>query len=154
MSINIPELCKDAYINIALDTIRLGKQALIFTNSKPGAEKSAEEISKKNKNNELSELSEQILKTLPKPTKQCERLAKCVKHGIAFHHSGLHPKQKEIIENAFRDGTIKIIACTPTLAAGLDMPAFRTILREVKRYTNTGYNWIQTLEYYQMAGRA
>ena len=86
MSINIPELCKDAYINIALDTIRLGKQALIFTNSKPGAEKSAEEISKKIKQSteELNQLSEIMLTTLSKPTKQCERLATCTKKGIAF----------------------------------------------------------------------
>ncbi len=154
MAISINQLHKEPYINIALDTIKSNKQALIFTSSKRSAEKSAEEIAKKSKNIELTELSEQIRKSLPKPTKQCERLAKCVKQGIAFHHSGLHYKQKEIIENAFREGIIKIIACTPTLAAGLDMPAFRTILREVKRYSQTGYNWIPVLEYHQMAGRA
>lgn len=154
MTITISEVTKEPYINIALDTLKLDKQALIFTSSKRSAEKSAEEIAKKNKNIDLIELSKQILKCLSKPTKQCERLAKCVKHGIAFHHSGLHHKQKEIIETAFRDGIIKIIACTPTLAAGIDMPAFRTILREVKRYSQTGYNWIPILEYHQMAGRA
>ena len=67
------------------------------------------EISKKNKNNELSELSEQILKTLPKPTKQCERLAKCIKGGIAFHHAGLTSAQRQLIETEFKSRKIKII---------------------------------------------
>jgi helicase len=152
--IPIKELNKESYVNIALDTIAVNKQALIFVNSKPGAEKTAEDVSKAVKSVELKELSEKILNVLPKPTKQCERLAKCIEHGVAFHHAGLHSKQKELIEDAFRDGTLKIIACTPTLAAGLDLPAFRAVLREVKRYTPTGYNWIPVLEYHQIAGRA
>jgi helicase len=91
---------------------------------------------------------------LSKPTRQCERLAASVKHGIAFHHSGLASKQKEIIEDAFRAGTIKIICCTPTLAAGMDLPAFRSIIRDVKRFGMHGMAHIPVLEFLQMAGRA
>ncbi|RMF06455.1 ski2-like helicase, partial [Candidatus Woesearchaeota archaeon] len=68
---------------------------------------------------------------------------------------GLAPKQKELIEEEFRKGTIKIICCTPTLAAGVDLPAFRTVIRDLKRYSgNWGMSYIPVLEYYQMAGRA
>ncbi len=141
-------------IDVALDTIDKQKQALVFVNTKRSAEKCAEDISKKIKNVDLSELSEKALKALSNPTKQCERLSRCIKAGIAFHHAGLHTKQRELIENSFREGKIRIICCTPTLAAGIDLPAFRAIIRDVKRFTSRGMQDIPVLEYLQMAGRA
>jgi len=129
---------------------------LVFVNAKRSAEKVAEDISKKSplKSAELDKLSENILKALSKPTRQCERLATCVKHGIAFHHAGLASKQKELVEDAFRSGLVKIICCTPTLAAGVDLPAFRSIIRDVKRFGMHGMAHIPVLEFLQMAGRA
>ena len=143
-------------LDLALDTIKLGKQALVFVNTKRSAEKTAEDISNKIKTNDekLRELSENSLKALSKPTKQCERLAKCIKKGIAFHHAGLVSKQRALVEDSFRNGTIKIICATPTLAFGLDLPAFRAILKDLKRYGSNGLNYIPVLEYLQMSGRA
>ena len=153
MANKIQAVTSDSTINLALDTIRIKKQALIFANTKRSAEKTAEDISSniKEASKELEELSEQILHILSRPTKQCERLAKCIKKGIAFHHAGLTHKQKELIEDNFRNGLIKIIACTPTLAFGLDLPAFRTIMKDLRRYGHHGLTWIPTLEYLQMA---
>ena len=151
---------QNSALNLSLDTIKTGKQAFVFVNTKRSAEKVAEDISKKIKDidiktaKNLEELSAKILKVLSKPTRQCERLAGCIKKGAAFHHAGLAPKQREIIEDEFRKGTIKIIACTPTLAAGVDLPAFRTIIRDLKRYGRFGLSWIPVLEYLQQAGRA
>ena len=152
-------------LNLALYTIEQGKQALVFSHSKRSAEKSAEEIARKLKKEntpsgitssaELVELAETIGHVLPHPTKQCIRLAYCVERGIAFHHAGLTQKQKELIEDSFREGKIRIICCTPTLAAGVDLPSFRTILKELKRYqAPRGMQWIPVLEYEQMAGRS
>ncbi len=146
----------DSITNLALDTLKNNKQALIFVNTKRSAEKCAEEISKKLKqsNKELTDLSTQSLKAVSKPTRQCKRLGICLEKGIAFHHASLHAKQKDLIESNFRKGTVKIICCTPTLAAGLDLPAFRAIIRDVKRYTNRDMVNIPVLEYLQMSGRA
>ena len=142
-------------LDMAIDTINKGKQALVFVNTKRSAEKVAEDISKRLKEDVLPGLSEDIRSVLGSPTRQCERLARCVKKGVAFHHAGLHSDQKSLIEDNFREGSIRIIACTPTLAAGLDLPAFRAIIRDLKRH---GGNWgmvdIPVLEYHQMAGRA
>ncbi|MBI4147832.1 hypothetical protein HY490_00925 [Candidatus Woesearchaeota archaeon] len=147
---------KEPLISIVLDTLQKNKQALVFVNTKRSAEKAAEDISKtvKHEHTSLNKLAEQVLGALGKATHQCERLAKCIQRGIAFHHAGLHSKQKELVEDAFRDGTIKIICCTPTLAAGLDLPAFRAIIRDVKRYGDHGMTDIPVLEYLQMSGRA
>ncbi len=142
-------------INLALDTLDKSKQAFVFVNTKRSAEKTAEEIAKKTiETKHTIELSEKVLKVLSKPTQQCERLARCVRKGISFHHAGLHAKQKELIEDHFRSGVIKIICCTPTLAAGVDLPAFRTIIRDVKRFSGHGMTNIPVLEFLQMAGRA
>ncbi len=143
-------------LNLALDTLARSKQAFVFLNTKRSAEKTAEDIAKKIKDESehAVELSEQVLHAIPKPTQQCERLAKCVRKGIAFHHAGLHSRQKELIEDHFRKGVIKIICCTPTLAAGVDLPAFRAIIRDVKRFSGHGMVNIPVLEFLQMAGRA
>jgi len=154
--VKVEPLAAEPAINLALDTLAKNKQAFVFVNTKRSAEKTAEDIAKKSKfeTEHTIELSEKILKVLQKPTQQCERLAKCVKKAIAFHHAGLHSKQKELIEEHFRNGTIKIICCTPTLAAGVDLPAFRTIIRDVKRFSGHGMVNIPVLEFHQMAGRA
>ncbi|MBI2658268.1 hypothetical protein HYX08_06275 [Candidatus Woesearchaeota archaeon] len=155
-SVDVDDEFDSGVLNIALDTLKIGKQALIFANTKKSAEKTAEEISKKLKTESgiLRELSEKALNVLPRPTKQCERLALCMKKGIAFHHAGLTQKQKEIIEDNFRGGSIKIICCTPTLAYGVDLPAYRAVIKDLKRYTMHGLSWIPVLDYMQMSGRA
>ncbi|MBW2964565.1 hypothetical protein KY363_03835 [Candidatus Woesearchaeota archaeon] len=146
-------------INLALDTVARKKQALVFVSNKKSAEKSAEDISLKIQESspDLEALADSIIAAIPKPTKQCERLARCVRKGIAFHHSGLTARQRDIVEENFRLGHIKIIACTPTLAAGVDLPAFRAIIKDLKRYSSSGWGgmqYIPVLEYLQMAGRA
>ncbi len=154
--VKLEPLAAEPAINLALDTLAKNKQAFVFVNTKRSAEKTAEDIAKKSKleTEHTIELSEKILKVLQKQTQQCERLAKCVRKGIAFHHAGLHPRQKELVEEHFRNGTIKIICCTPTLAAGVDLPAFRGIIRDVKRFSGHGMANIPVLEFHQMAGRA
>ncbi len=154
MNLKIHQETTNQTINIILDTLKLNKQALVFASTKSSAEKTAEDISKKIKGVELNELSESIKNCLSKPTKQCERLATCIKRGIAFHHAGLVTEQRRIVEDGFRNGTIKIICCTPTLAYGLDLPAYRTVIKDLKRYGYRGYAWIPVLDYMQMSGRS
>ena len=127
----IPVPTDSGAINLALHTLALNKQALVFVNTKRSAEKTAEDTAKQIKNlpapyaSQLGNLSDDVLKALSTPTRQCHRLASCVKKGIAFHHSGLTQKQRELVEDNFRSGAIKIICATPTLAYGVDLPAFR-----------------------------
>lgn len=155
-TLKIAQLHSDSVSNIVLDTLKINKQALVFVNSKRGAEAQAERIAAKIKQHkpEWQSLAEQSLKALSKPTRQCHRLAKCLAKGIAFHHAGLHNKQRTLIEDAFRTSDIKIICCTPSLALGLNLPSFRTIVRDLKRYGHHGYQPIPVLEYLQFIGRS
>ena len=157
MKYSIPKITDSPAIDIALDTIKINKQALVFCNTRRSAEATAEKISKQIKTNsaELDELNNKILKVLSSPTRQCRRLALCVRKGIAFHHAGLASAQRKLIEDNFRLGLIKVIASTPSLALGVNMPAFRAIIKDLKRYGGRwGLKYIPTLEYHQMAGRA
>ncbi|MHA1221590.1 MAG: helicase-related protein, partial [Candidatus Heimdallarchaeota archaeon] len=144
----------DETLKVALETIEMGKQAIVFVPSKASAEKTAEDLSLLLLGNgiELHDLEANVLKAVTSPTRQCKRLAKVVKKGVAFHHAGLANKQRELIEDEFRAGRVKIICATPTLAAGLSMPAFRVILKSLKRFSGKwGMDWIPVLEYFQMA---
>ena len=59
------------------------------------------------------------------------------------------------MEQGFRDNKIKVIASTPTLAAGLNLPARRVLIKSYKRYEyGRGMTPISVIEYRQMAGRA
>ncbi|MEM5766353.1 MAG: DEAD/DEAH box helicase [Candidatus Aenigmatarchaeota archaeon] len=147
---------------IAENVLKLKKQALFFVATRRSTENLAEKLSKltkfylkKEEEKNLLGLSKEILNVLEVPTQQCKRLASCIKSGVAFHHAGLLGKQKRLIEENFRHGLIKIIVATPTLAFGVNLPAFRVIIRDLKRYyPGIGTVYIPVLEYKQFAGRA
>ena len=76
--------------------------------------------------------------------------------GVAFHHAGLAPSSREIVESSFRKGVIKLLTATPTLAAGVNLPARRVVIASILRYDSEyGRNLpISVLEYKQLCGRA
>ena len=78
------------------------------------------------------------------------------KKGVAFHHAGLNQNCRETIETEFRKGTIKLLSSTPTLAAGVNLPARRVVISNINRYNaKVGANKpISVLEYKQLCGRA
>lgn len=83
-----------------------------------------------------------------------KRLAKCVSRGVAFHHAGLLPYQREIVEEGFRKNKIKVVVATPTLAAGVNLPAKKVIIRSLYRYDEGFSKPMKVFEYKQMVGRA
>jgi len=129
---------------------------LIFTNSKKRCEELCEELCEIEifNDNKNEKIAEEILNAIESPTEQCKLLAKFVKKGIAFHHAGLTNKQREIVEENFKNNNIKVIVATPTLAYGVNLPAHTVIIEKLNRYTNGRMSEISVLEYKQMAGRA
>jgi helicase len=146
---------------LTLDTLRGGGQVLVFVNSRRSAQAVARELApsivgmlKPEEKKQLAQLAKEIADE-PSATKVCKKLADCIKHGSAFHHAGLKPKQRQAVEDYFKKNIIKTIASTPTLAAGVNLPARRAIIRDCKRYASgLGSVYISTSEYKQCAGRA
>jgi helicase len=143
------------------NTISMKKQALYFVATRKYTESLAENLGRFNQNflernekRELTKLSDEIKGVLEIPTRQCRKLADCIKNGVAFHHAGLLYKQKKMIEDNFKKGLLRCIIATPTLAYGVNLPAFRVIVRDLRRYyAGFGSRFIPVLEYKQFAGR-
>ncbi|MEI8002750.1 MAG: ATP-dependent DNA helicase, partial [Methanothrix sp.] len=148
------EAMKDEALALVKETLSQAAQILIFENSRKNAEAAASRLSGLIPADAGAlELSLSILATGESET--AVRLASCVAHGVAFHHAGLLPEQRRLVEQGFRDNKIKVIASTPTLAAGLNLPARRVLIKSYKRYEyGRGMTPIPVIEYRQMAGRA
>jgi len=91
-----------------------------------------------------------VLESLP----QYHQVLKIAERGVAFHHSGLLPLLKEIVELLFSRGFIKVLFCTETFAVGLNFPARTVVFTDLIKPTENGLRPLKPEEYIQMAGRA
>jgi len=142
-------------LNLCLDTITEGGQCLVFVSSRRNAEAFAKRAAGaiKSDDPELKACADRLSATAE--TEMAKSLALCVEKGSAFHHAGLSREERRIVEDGFRKGLIKCISSTPTLAAGLNLPARRVIIRDYLRFAaGEGMQPIPAREYHQMAGRA
>ena len=111
------------------------------------------------KKDELEKLIKISKTILPRETEDQTKLVKKLadvskKWCTAFHHAGLDQRCRTIIETEFKNGHIKLLTATPTLAAGVNLPARRVIISSVFRFGPNGNAPISILEYKQMCGRA
>ena len=149
-------------IDLGVQSVQQGGQSLVFaetrSRSKSLATKAADVISLMLKKKEITELEKASKKILSENehTELVKTLALLVTKGVAFHHAGLNQKCREAIETEFRKGLIKLLSSTPTLAAGVNLPARRVVISNVNRYNaKVGANRpISILEYKQLCGRA
>jgi len=81
-------------------------------------------------------------------------LHKLICKGICFHHSGLLPIFKEIIEIMFKNGFIKLLIATETFSVGINMPVRSIILTNIKKYSNNKHRLLRPDEFKQICGRA
>ena len=153
---------RGAPIDLGAASVKDGGQSLVFaetrTRSASLAAKASEIISRYLQESEkkiLEGTSKKILSN-NENTALVKTLAELVKKGVAFHHAGLNQNCREIIENEFRSGRIKLLSSTPTLAAGVNLPARRVVISNIARYNaKIGANKpISILEYKQLCGRA
>ncbi|MDD5555902.1 MAG: DEAD/DEAH box helicase, partial [bacterium] len=148
--------------SLVTDTVDAGGQALVFVNSRRSAQAAARALAphlrgrlKDEERTALREVADAAGVVLQEPTRLCGELAGAIRCGVAFHHAGLHQEQRRLVEGAFRARLLKAICATPTLAAGVNLPARRVVIRDWGRYeSGLGQRPIPVFEYKQFAGRA
>ena len=154
---------ENVLVNAVLNTILDGGQVLVFAMTRRKAEQYAAKLAKAfserievlgpRDRELLQDYAEKILEV--DRSSFSENLANLVAAGAAFHHAGLSHAHRAIIEEAFRSRILKAVVATPTLAAGVNLPARLVLITEVKRYQlGYGYQAIPVLEYKQFCGRA
>jgi helicase len=143
------------------DIVSEGGSALVFVNSRRNAESAAARLADAvaaeldgEEAERLSELASELRNV--SETETSRDLGDAVEGGAAFHHAGLRSEHRSLVEDAFREREIKVVCATPTLAAGVNTPSRRVIVRDWKRYDGTagGMAPLPVLEVHQMFGRA
>ena len=144
------------------ESISGGGQTLVFVNNRKSTVSLAHKLSAiledkltdKDKKG-LKKILSSIKREQVEATAVGKSLLSCVEKGVAFHNAGLSSIQRRAVEQGFKNRLIKCVVATPTLAAGVNIPARRVIIRDLWRYdSNFGMTPIPILEYKQQAGRA
>jgi helicase len=149
-------------IDLCLDTVKSGGQSLVFAETRARsvslATKGADAVAKLLTREEKKELEQVSAKILDdnEHTEMVKTLANLLKKGVGFHHAGLNQNCRETVEAEFRNGKIKLLASTPTLAAGVNLPARRVVISSIARFDakSASNKPISVLEYKQLCGRA
>lgn len=144
---------RDELARLCEHYISQGGQLLIFVNSR----KRSEDLSRK-----LSySLQEGLVESFdfdPPWGQESDRyqevLSELIPRGVCFHHAGLSSVQRGLVEKLFREGKLKILVATPTLAAGVNLPARVVVIRDITRFSDGYVGYISNTEIHQMLGRA
>ena len=153
---------KKALELLVQESLKDGGQTLIFVNNRKSTVSLANRLSSvvadlltEEEKKQLKKLVHSMKQEQSESVSIEQSLITSVEHGVAFHHAGLESSQRRLVEHGFKDRQIKCIVATPTLAAGVNIPARRVIIRDLWRYDeNFGMAPIPILEYKQQAGRA
>ncbi len=134
--------------------------ALFFSFSRRDCQLKAQELAKANlftRDPSLSVFMSKKLENAPSEIsklKSTQMLRETISQGIAFHHAGLLPVIKEIVEELFSQGKIKVLYTTETFAVGINMPAKTVCFNSLRKYDGFNFRYLNTKEYFQIAGRA
>ena len=86
--------------------------------------------------------------------KDIAEFRRLVSRGIAYHHAGMLPTLKEVVERLFTSGLIQLLFTTETFAVGINMPACTVVFDSLEKFDGIGFRYLKSREYHQMAGRA
>lgn len=139
------------------DPIIVGIPAIVFVFSKVKCEQFAQHIEHSlvtpDEQTQILNFYKENLKGYEN-TMQYNNLLKVIKKGVAYHHSGLIPRIREVVEFLMKNKLIKLVFATETFAVGLNFPVKTVVLTSITKPTNNYTRNLLVSEYKQMAGRA
>ncbi|XP_043217942.1 DNA polymerase theta-like [Amphibalanus amphitrite] len=137
--------CEQLAVNVAAEFCRLGHPGR--SDLTAGQQRSATALRRLLIPEQLQQLLDDLRRT---PAGLDPALARSIAFGVAFHHAGLTVDERDLLELAFRSGTLRVLVATSTLSSGVNLPARRVIVRSPLQ----GGALLDLLTYRQMAGRA
>lgn len=154
---------QDPLATLVDEVVAEGGQALVFVNSRKASESVAAAlvpvVDRRLTAAERADAraaADQLRAGSEEATEGVRRLAALLPHGVAYHNAALLHGERTVIEQAFKHRALKLLVATPTLAAGINLPARRVIVRDTTRYSDSlGMQApIAAMEVQQMMGRA
>ena len=143
--------------NLISSNPNLGIPAIIFVLSKKKCEQLAQSIETTYIDHptqtEILKFYDSNLREF-KDCVQYQEVRKVISRGIGYHHSGLIPKIREVIEFLIKNKLIKLVFATETFAVGLNFPVKTVVMTSIIKPTERGFRHLTVSEYKQMAGRA
>jgi superfamily II RNA helicase len=133
---------------------------LFFVFSRKACQKKAKELAQKHFFRHDPSIATFIRKKLEQAPPEIGQLAstklirQTLPHGIGFHHAGLLPIIKEIVEELFGQGKIKVLYTTETFAVGINMPAKTVCFESMRKFDGINFRILNSKEFFQIAGRA
>ncbi|MEK9730454.1 MAG: DEAD/DEAH box helicase [Candidatus Poseidoniales archaeon] len=159
----LPGLVSHPVWSVVDDAMNEASQVLLFVGTRKSAQAEARNLSKRvlkrlkcedvDRISRLSELANQIANS-SNQSSISDHLAESIRGGVAFHHAGLTHQQRKVVEHAFKEGLLIALTATPTLAAGVNLPARRVLIRDLKRWDDGFNRPLPIMEVRQMMGRA
>ncbi|KAL7596490.1 hypothetical protein Lser_V15G27853 [Lactuca serriola] len=149
----------DHIVELCNEVVQEGHSVLIFCSSRKGCESTARHVAKYlkqfsvntlNGENEYPDIASAIDALQKSPAGLDPVLSETLSSGVAYHHAGLTVEEREIVENCYRKGLVRVLTATSTLAAGVNLPARRVIFRQPR----IGRDFLDGTRYRQMSGRA
>ena len=140
--------------------IRNNLPCLFFSFSRQGCERNAMQLAKANMFEPNHDISAFIRGKLANSNPDINRLEstkalrQTLPYGIGFHHAGILPILKEIVEELFEKGLIKVLYTTETFAVGINMPAKSVCFESLRKFDGVSFRLMNSKEYFQIAGRA
>ncbi|NHI83213.1 MAG: DEAD/DEAH box helicase [Candidatus Thorarchaeota archaeon] len=152
---------KEDSADIVCDILDEGGQALVFVSNRKSTVAVARRLApsvkpylKQDTQERLAAIAKRIARK-PSAPEASKNLGRLMMSGVAFHHAGLDNTERAFVEDSFKQNLLKVVVATPTLAAGINLPARRVLIRDYRRFEQgRGSLPIPILEYKQMAGRA
>ena len=147
---------KDIAIEMTIQMNARDENVLFLCSSREKTEEYSKYIFDKLEDKEITdEFTKMVIEFLEDEYGSDHILPRLIKRGIAFHHAGLSPESKFLIERLVEKGGIKVLFATTTLAQGVNLPISTIIIESLYRYIpKKGRQKIPVSEFWNIAGRA
>lgn len=148
--------------SIAIEAVQDHLPALYFVFGRARTEELAAEVGREwdflfqDEKEQVLKIIQQTEKEHPEIFQRGHRriLRKLLQQGIGYHHAGISPVLKNLVERLYENRLLWVLFCTETFAAGVNFPAATTLFHSCRKWDGKEFRTLMNREFFQMAGRA